>query len=67
MEQNLRFGLVGSTEKKIWADYEQLLRVFFFMFSRAKKICKYMKVGNKHLFSYLCRYHFGVYDVPSSN
>ena len=26
------FGLVGSTEKKFWADYEQLLRVFFHVF-----------------------------------
>ena len=23
------FGPVGNTEKKIWADYEQLLRLFF--------------------------------------
>ena len=30
------FGLVGNTEKKIWADFEQLLRAFFFMFSGAK-------------------------------
>ena len=32
------FGPVGITEKKeIWADYEQLLRPFFFKFSWAKK------------------------------
>ena len=31
------FGPVCNTEKKIWADYEQLLRVLFFMFSGAKK------------------------------
>ena len=29
------FGSVRSTEKKCWADYEQLLRVFFFMFSES--------------------------------
>ena len=29
MEQKLRFGLVGSTEKKMGADYEQLLREVF--------------------------------------
>ena len=27
------FGPVGNTEKKIWAKYEQLLRVCFFMSS----------------------------------
>ena len=26
------FGLVGITEKKNWADYEQLLRAFFSCF-----------------------------------
>ena len=26
------FGLVGNTEKKSWADYEQLLRVVFSSF-----------------------------------
>ena len=30
------FGLVGSTEKSFWADYEQLLKVVFFMFSGKK-------------------------------
>ena len=29
MEQNVRFVLVGYTEKKTWADYEQLLRAVF--------------------------------------
>ena len=29
------FGPVGNTEKKVWADYEQLLRP---VFSNAKKI-----------------------------
>ena len=23
------FGLIGNTEKKKWADYEQLMRAFF--------------------------------------
>ena len=33
MEQELRFGPVGITEKKnIWADYEQLLRPVFSSF-----------------------------------
>jgi hypothetical protein len=27
MEQKMRFGLVGNTEKKMRADYEQVLRV----------------------------------------
>ena len=31
------FGPVGNTEKKIGADYEQLLRVFFHVF-RGEKI-----------------------------
>ena len=31
------FGLVGNTEKKLGADYEQLLSIFFFMFSGSKK------------------------------
>ena len=30
------FGPVGSTEKKIWADYEQLMRALFHVF-RGKK------------------------------
>ena len=30
------FGLVGNTEKKIWADYKQLLRSFFSCFQGAK-------------------------------
>ena len=32
------FGPIGITEKKIWADYEQLLGQLFFMFLSAKKI-----------------------------
>ena len=31
------FGPVCNIEKKMGADYEQLLRAFFFMFSGAKK------------------------------
>ena len=30
------FGPIGSTEKRGWADYEQLLGVIIFMFSGAK-------------------------------
>ena len=26
------FGLIGSTEKRVWADYEQILRVGFSCF-----------------------------------
>jgi hypothetical protein len=41
MEQKLRFGLVlgqlAILKKKLGADYEQLLRAGFFMFSWAKK------------------------------
>ena len=32
------FGPIGSTEKKVWADYEQLLRVVFLCFQGKKKI-----------------------------
>ena len=31
------FGPIGSTEKKVWADYEQLLRVFFSYFQGLEK------------------------------
>jgi hypothetical protein len=31
------FGVVGNIEKKLGANYEHLLRVFFFMFLAAKK------------------------------
>ena len=35
------FGPIGSTEKKrVWADYEQLLRVFFHVF-RSKTKCQF--------------------------
>ena len=30
------FGSVGNTEKKIWADYEQLLMRFFHVFTGKK-------------------------------
>jgi hypothetical protein len=40
MEQELRFGLdLGQSavlKKKVWADYEQLLRVFFSCFEEQK-------------------------------
>ena len=32
------FGPVGNTEKKIWADYEQLLRAVFSCFQGQKNI-----------------------------
>ena len=31
------FGPIGSTEKKVWADYEQLLRTVFSCFRVQKK------------------------------
>ena len=37
------FGPVGNTEKKIWADYEQLLRPFFSCFRGQKKMLKFLK------------------------
>ena len=32
------FGPVGNMKKYIWADYEQLLRVFFSCFQGQKKV-----------------------------
>ena len=32
------FGSVDSTEKKIWVDYEQLLRAVFSYFHGQKKV-----------------------------
>ena len=41
MELELRFGLdlgqLAVLEKRVWADYEQLLRVFFYVFKDKKK------------------------------
>ena len=37
MEQKLRFGPVGNTEKIIWANYEELLGGFFHVFRGKKK------------------------------
>jgi hypothetical protein len=34
------FGPIGTTEKKVWADYEQLLRKVFACFRVQKKIKK---------------------------
>ena len=34
------FGTIGSTEKKNWADYEQLLRPVFSCFHGQKKFLK---------------------------
>ena len=47
------FGPVGNTEKKNWANYEQLLRSFFFMFLGVKTkfeiSFKYCSVCTKNL------------------
>ena len=47
MEQELRFGLdlgrLAVLKKKVWADYEQLLRVFFSCFQEQKKKLKKIK------------------------
>ena len=44
MEQELRFGLVlgrlAVLKKRVWADYEQLLRVVFSCFQGQKKILR---------------------------
>ena len=37
------FGSVGNTEKKIGADYEQLLRAFFSCFQGQKNIAKILE------------------------
>ena len=46
MEQELRFrldlGRLAVLKKKVWADYEQLLRVFFHVF-RDKKNVEFFK------------------------
>ena len=46
MEHELRFGLdlgqLSVLKKRVWADYEQLLRVVFSCFQRAKK-CQFFK------------------------
>jgi hypothetical protein len=45
MEQELRFGLVlGITEKKVWADYEQRLRAVFYVFMTKKKLKLFLKI-----------------------
>ena len=38
------FGPVGITEKKIWANYEQLLRAFFLCFLRQKENFKFKNI-----------------------
>ena len=42
MEKNMRFGLIlgqlAILEKKVWADYEQILRAFFSCFHTQKKL-----------------------------
>ena len=46
MEQELRFrldlGRLAVLKKRVWADYEQLLRVFFHVF-RDKKNVEFLK------------------------
>ena len=46
MEQELRFGLdlgrLAVLKKRVWADYEQILRVFFHVF-RGKKMLNFFK------------------------
>ena len=37
------FGPVGNTEKKIWADYEQLLRPVFHVFVSKKNVKIFLK------------------------
>jgi hypothetical protein len=37
-EQKMSFWLVGNTEKKFWADYEQLWGQFFHVFKGKKNI-----------------------------
>ena len=32
------FGPIGSTEKRVWADYEQLLRVYFHVFRGKRNV-----------------------------
>ena len=47
MEQELRFGLdlsqLAVLKKRVWADYEQLLRVFFSCFQRQKNVKIFFK------------------------
>jgi hypothetical protein len=47
MEQNMRFGLIlgrlAILKKKFWADYDQLLGPFFFIFSLANKMFKFFE------------------------
>ena len=38
------FGPDGSTEKKIWVDYEQLLRVVFHVFREKKPLKDFSKI-----------------------
>jgi hypothetical protein len=47
MEQELRFGLdlgrLAVLKKRVWADYEQLLRVFFSCFQGQKNVKIFLK------------------------
>ena len=47
MEQELRFGLdlgrLAVLKKRVWANYEQLLRVFFSVFRGETNVKKFLK------------------------
>ena len=47
MEQELRFGLdlgqLAVLKKRVWADYEQLLRVFFHVFRGKRNVETFFK------------------------
>ena len=53
------FGRVGSIEKNEWADYEQLLRMFFHVF-RDKKL---KKKSSTILVQSVCKYFFSYFRV----
>ena len=37
------FGPIGSTEKRVWADYEQILGWFFHVFRGKKNVKIFLK------------------------
>ena len=48
MEQKMTFGLVlgrsAILKKKVWADYEQLLRAFFYVFMDKNKVDFFLNI-----------------------
>ena len=65
IENWVGFGLIGSTEKRVWTDYEQLLRLIFFMFSGAKKHCSVQtKKLHKKSFKRQAKKHFQLCLAP---